>query len=369
MFIKILHKNSFLLFGFLITYCRIASEHRDYTDAYCSHAAPVGGQLNKFFSIFLLTVVSVMLFDGSSLAHAASKKTIRPVALSSNKAGRLAKTSVDARRFDMTPRVDQNEALNLRSQSALVLDRESAEVLYSKNTDAVQPIASITKLMTAITVIDTHVDLDEPIKIDMEDMDFLRGTRSRLRVGEVLRRSDLLRLALMASENRAAAALARSHPGGVVDFVTLMNKKAQQLGLKDTRFSDATGLSSANVSTARDLAKLVAAGAAYPLIREYSTTPSLLLTQLDTGHEIEFRNTNLLVRSADWTINVSKTGYINESGQCLVMDAVIDGRALVIVLLDSSGRLSRIGDANRVKKWLETNQRVLSSPRNVGAAT
>lgn len=257
----------------------------------------------------------------------------------------------------------------LRSQAVLVLNKETGDIIYSKNADQVQPIASITKLMTAVTVLDSAAALDEVIRIEAEDMDFLRRTKSRLRLGEVLRRSDLLRLALMASENRAAAALGRSHPGGLSEFVAAMNHKAAELGMSDSRFADPTGLSSDNVSSPRDLAKLVAAAAQYPLLREYSTTPSVMLTQLDTGREIRFVNTNVLVRNGEWEINLSKTGYISESGQCLVMDAKISGTPMVIVLLDSVGRMSRIADANRLRKWLENSERVLSLPRNDASAT
>jgi serine-type D-Ala-D-Ala endopeptidase (penicillin-binding protein 7) len=257
----------------------------------------------------------------------------------------------------------EGSVLNLRAQSALVIEKDTGQIVYAKNSHAVQPIASLTKLMTAITVLETNLPLEGSIRIEYEDMDSLRGTRSHLRVGEVLPRADLMRLALMASENSAAAALARSHPGGTAAFVAEMNRLAGEIGLSSTRFTDSTGLSAGNVANAQDLAKLVAKASSYALIREYSTTPSLMLTQLDTGREIAFRNTNRLVRDGEWTIHLSKTGFINEAGQCLVMNAQVLNRDLIIVLLDSHGHLGRIGDANRVKRWLENNESVLLSAR------
>ncbi len=290
-------------------------------------------------------------------ADAAGKRRARP---SLNSAG-FVKTRVAPQSLLTESDIAGN--LALRSQAAMIVERDSGQILFAKNSAAVQPIASITKLMTAMVAIDSQAALEEPVRIETEDMDSLRGTRSRLRVGEVLRRSDLLRLALMASENSAAAALARANPAGLSAFIAAMNRKASELGMLDTRFADSTGLSSGNVSTAKDLVKMVETASNYALIREFSTTPSVMLTQLDTGREVEFRNTNMLVREDEWDISLSKTGYINASGQCLVMNATILGRPTVIVLLDSSGRLSRIHDAVRVKKWLEGNQRVLLSPR------
>jgi D-alanyl-D-alanine endopeptidase (penicillin-binding protein 7) len=248
----------------------------------------------------------------------------------------------------------EGEKFQLRSASVLVQDAESGETLYAKNQSAVVPIASITKLMTAIVVLDAGVDLQQRVVISGDDRDYVKGTRSRLRPGTRLTRDELLLLALMSSENRAAAALARTYPGGQDAFVAAMNARARALGMTDTRFVDATGLSSGNVSSARDLARLVAKAHEYPLIREYSTRTSATVHSLG-GRPLGFNNTNRLVRSDHWDIDLSKTGYISEAGRCLVMRVRMASRELIVVLLDSWGRLSRIGDANRIRKWLETH--------------
>jgi len=246
--------------------------------------------------------------------------------------------------------------LRLRSQAALVLQLDEGQLLYAKNTDAIMPIASITKLMTAIVVLDSGLPLDEPISIEAADVDTLKGTRSRLKVGMTLSRHELLKLALMASENRAAAALARSFPSGPRAFVMAMNQKARDLGMRDTRFLDATGLNPGNVSTAQDLAMLVNAGYQYPLIREFTTSEShrIALTGERYHRVVAFRNSNGLVRNRQWEIGLSKTGYISEAGRCLVMQATIAAKPLIIVLLDSWGKLSRLGDANRIRRWVES---------------
>jgi len=245
-------------------------------------------------------------------------------------------------------------ALNLKSTSALVLDQSGQRVLYGKNVDWVVPIASITKLMTALVVLDSGLPLDEPLTISKEDRDGLKGTRSRLAVGMKVTRDDLLRLALMASENRAAAALARAHPGGTPAFVAAMNRKAGELGMWHSRFVDGTGLSNGNVSNAQDLSRLVGAAYQHPLIREY-TTDTQYTVRLANGRKMQFSNSNRLVRNAGWEIGLSKTGYISEAGRCLVMQAQIAATPVIIVLLDSWGHLTRIADANRIKKWIESN--------------
>ena len=242
--------------------------------------------------------------------------------------------------------------LTLHSNAVLVLDHQSGEILYGKNTQAIVPIASITKLMTAMVDLDANLDPEEKIVITQDDVDSLRGSHSRLRVGAPLTRDELLRLALMASENRAASALGRAYPGGLESFVRAMNLKAQLLGMNGSRFADATGLSSANVSTAGDLATLVRSAYRYPKIRQYSTSTAYAVS-LGGRHPLAFRNTNRLVGSGAWDIGLSKTGFINEAGRCLVMQATLAGRAVIIVLLDSWGKYSRIGDANRIRKWLE----------------
>jgi D-alanyl-D-alanine endopeptidase (penicillin-binding protein 7) len=241
--------------------------------------------------------------------------------------------------------------LALKSSAALVLDEETGQVLYGKNTESVLPIASITKLMTAMVVLDANLDMNEPITVTNDDLDMLKGTHSRLRVGTALTREEMLRLALMASENRAASALGRNYPGGFEAFVNAMNLKARLLGLRGTRFADPTGLSSANVSTAEDLGIMVRAAHRYDRIREFSTASGFAV--LIGGRPAAFRNTNRLVASRDWDIGLSKTGFINEAGRCLVMQARLAGRAVVIVLLDSWGKYSRIADAARIRKWLE----------------
>ncbi len=246
--------------------------------------------------------------------------------------------------------------LGIKSGLALVIDQDSGEVLYSKNIDEVVPIASITKLMTAIVIIDSGVPLLETITVDKRDIDRYKGSRSKLRVGTRLMRAEALKLALMASENRAASALARTFPGGQDAFVDAMNAKAFELGMLNSRFVDSTGLRPENVSTAHDLALLVAAAHAYPMIRDYTTALSFAVESPGRRGRttvLRFVNSNRLVRSSRWEIGLSKTGYISEAGRCLVMQSRIAGRPLIIVLLDSWGKLTRIGDANRIRRWVE----------------
>jgi serine-type D-Ala-D-Ala endopeptidase (penicillin-binding protein 7) len=242
----------------------------------------------------------------------------------------------------------------LKSSSALVMDQNGQQVLFAKNAEAVAPIASITKLMTALVVLDARLPLEERIVISADDVDDIKHTRSRLKLGTELARGDLLKLALMASENRAAAALGRAYPGGIRAFVAAMNHKAVELSMWRTRFVDSTGLSNENVSTAQDLAKLVAAAYREPLIRDY-TTESAHTVEVGGGRHLTYNNSNRLVRASGWEIGLSKTGYISEAGRCLVMQARIAATPVIIVLLDSWGKLTRIGDANRIKKWIESN--------------
>ena len=246
--------------------------------------------------------------------------------------------------------------LKLASSNVLVLDAAAGQPIYAKAADAVTPIASVTKLMTAMVVLDAAQPMDENVPIEIADLDLLRGSHSRLRLGMELPRRELLRLALMASENRAASTLARHYPGGFDACIAAMNKKARDLGMAHTHFSDATGLTSENVSTANEVALMVKAAAAYPMIRDATTTSSHYVEVQPTGALLGFNNTNALVRGGDWDIQVSKTGFIREAGKCLVMLATIASRPFVIVLLDSYGKLTRIGDANRVKHWLETGE-------------
>lgn len=248
--------------------------------------------------------------------------------------------------------VAANTVPDLKSSAALVIDQASGRPLYAKNVDMVTPIASITKVMTAMVVLDAGLDLNERITISEADKDLLKGTRSRLSIGTVLTRRELLHLALMASENRAAEALTRIYPGGTRAFVATMNQKAIELGMWRTRFVDGTGLSSENVSTAQDLTKMVSAAFQYPLIREYSTETGLQVR--GRRGAMNYVNSNRLVNSPEWHIGLSKTGYISEAGRCLVMQARIAEKPVIIVLLDSWGKLTRIGDANRIKRWMET---------------
>lgn len=242
--------------------------------------------------------------------------------------------------------------LSLKSASALVLDQATGQALLEKEPGAVQPIASLTKLMTAMVLLDAHLDPQEILTITSDDKDMLRHSKSRLPVGTRLPREQALLLALLASENRAAHALGRTFPGGLAAFVEAMNAKAKELGLAETRFEDPSGLSSGNVASARDLARILEAAYRYPEIRDFSTRPE---TTLQSGRRnIQFPNTNALVRSPRWTIGLSKTGYIQEAGRCLVMQAMLANRPVLIILLDSWGKYTRLGDANRIKQWMET---------------
>ena len=247
-----------------------------------------------------------------------------------------------------------DDPLELKSSVALVLDQDTQEVLLSKNDHAVLPIASLTKLMTGLVVADARLPLDEVITITEEDVDTEKGSRSRLAVGTQLTRGELMHLALMSSENRAAHALGRSYPGGLQRFVGLMNARALMLGMKDTRYVEPTGLSSGNRSTAQDLATLVAAASQQPLLRQLSTSTGY---EVAVGNRVvQYNNSNRLVHNPEWQIGLQKTGYISEAGQCLVMQARVAGRKLIMVFLDSSGRQSRLADAERVRRWVEVQR-------------
>ena len=250
--------------------------------------------------------------------------------------------------------------LKLKSSSVLIMDASDSSVLYSRHSDVPMPIASITKLMTALVVLDANQPLDEPIQITGADRDFPKGGVSRLTVGATLTRVDLMHLALMSSENRAAHALGNNYPGGMPAMVAAMNAKAEELGMASSHFVDPTGLSSQNVASPEDLTKLVIAASHNPSIREYSTDTHYAVKV--RRHMVEFRNTDNLVANPTWNIIVQKTGYIAEAGKCLVMAAVIEGRSVVIVLLDSLGKYTRVADAKRIKTWMEASagQRVAS---------
>jgi len=250
--------------------------------------------------------------------------------------------------------------LTLKSSSVLVMDQSDSSVLYSRHADVAMPIASITKLMTSLVVLDAQQPLDEPLQITDADRDLPKGGYSRLTVGTTLSRGDLMHLALMSSENRAAHALGNNYPGGMPAMVAAMNAKAAELGMVNSHFVDPTGLSSQNVASPEDLSKLVVAASHNPTIREYSTDSRYAVKV--RRHMVEFHNTDNLVANPAWNIIVQKTGYINEAGKCLVMAAIIEGRSVVIVLLDSLGKYTRVADAKRIKTWMEagSNQRVAS---------
>jgi D-alanyl-D-alanine endopeptidase (penicillin-binding protein 7) len=251
----------------------------------------------------------------------------------------------------------------LKSSSVLIIDQSDSSVLYSRHPDVAMPIASITKLMTALVVLDAKQPLDEPIQITDADRNFPKSAFSRLTVGAILNRGDLMHLALMSSENRAAHALGNNYPGGMPAMVAAMNAKAAQLGMTSSHFVDPTGLSSENVASPEDLTKLVIAASHNPTIREYSTDSHYAVKV--RKHMVEYRNTDNLVANPGWNIVVQKTGYITEAGKCLVMAAVIQGRSVVIVLLDSLGKYTRVADAKRIKSWMEAsaNERVRVSMR------
>ncbi len=267
------------------------------------------------------------------LAMQATAKVIRKPATSAADSAKLARD------------------LKLKSSSVLVIDQNDSSVLYSRNSDVAMPIASITKLMTALVVLDARQSLDEPIQITDADRDLPKGGFSRLAVGTVLTRGDLMHLALMSSENRAAHALGNNYPGGMPAMVAAMNAKAVALGMTSSHFVDPTGLSSQNVASPEDLTKLVIAASHNPSIREYSTDSHYAVKV--RKHMVEFHNTDNLVANPAWNIIVQKTGYITEAGKCLVMAAVIEGRSVVIVLLDSLGKYTRVADAKRIKSWME----------------
>ncbi|TFZ08438.1 serine hydrolase [Ramlibacter humi] len=325
----------------------------------------------------VLHAVTVLAFVAGLLPDAAEAATARKAVKKSRPAAtqRVARTfvSTKARRSVVyapaRPSFGQiaglhggKDALDLKSSVALVIDQDTREVLFSKNDQAVLPIASLTKLMTGVLISEAHLPMDETITITQDDVDTEKGSSSRLRVGSTLTRAEALHLALMSSENRAAHALGRTYPGGLAVFVSQMNAKAKLLGMKDTQYVEPTGLSSRNQSSAHDLATLVNFAYQDPQLREYSTSPGY---QVAVGHRtLQYNNTNRLVKNPDWEIGLQKTGYISEAGQCLVMQAKIAGRKLIMVFLDSAGKLSRIGDAERVRRWVENNV-----PTPAGSAT
>lgn len=311
----------------------------------------------------LLLCAALTLATPHIPAEAATKKRVhvsKKIKVTSRKSVRMVRSQgkdqihrASFKRQVLVDDYDGSGVLHLASSKALIVNQLTGETLYAKNTGYVAPIASVTKLMTAMVMLDAQLPLDEYLTISEEDVDTLKGTSSRLRVGSELTRGDLLQLALMASENRAAAALGRHYPGGLAAFVAGMNAKAAELGMTQSRFVDPTGLGSENVSTAEDLVKMVRAAYHYSEIRQASTAPSHDVPMSARGYLTSFNNTNLLVRKGEWKIGLSKTGYISEAGRCLVMQAEIANQPMIIVLLDSAGKYTRIGDAQRVRKWIE----------------
>jgi D-alanyl-D-alanine endopeptidase (penicillin-binding protein 7) len=332
-------------------------------------------------SLLVLAFAGGLLLSAAPHAEAAgkSRRVTASKSVAKVKSGRVAKRGVTKTRVvaryveparpsfgQLSGLHNTDDALDLKSSVALVMDQETNEVLFSKNPGAVLPIASLTKLMTALVVVEAQQPLDEMLTVTPEDIDLEKGSHSRLAVGTQLTREEMLHLALMSSENRAANALGRHYPGGLRSFVIAMNHKAAELGMSGTRYVEPTGLSSRNQSSARDLATLVDAAYQHPLIRELSTSQEY---QVVVGRRnLQYRNTNGLVRNPTWEIGLQKTGYISEAGRCLVMQASLAGRKLIMVFLDSAGKYSRIGDAERVRRWLETTM-PLGQPQPATAAT
>ncbi|WP_420475797.1 D-alanyl-D-alanine endopeptidase [Noviherbaspirillum sp. ST9] len=261
---------------------------------------------------------------------------------------------------DMAGLHQTRDALSLKSNAAFVIDQASSKVLFEKNAGFALPIASLTKLMTALVVVEARQSMDEVLEVTSDDIDREKNSSSRLRVGSQMTRANMLHIALMSSENRAASALGRNYPGGLPAFVAAMNAKARVLGMKDAHFVDSTGLSSQNVASARDLAKLVVAAYQHPVIRDYSTDPEY---EVSAGrYHLNYMNSNRLVKNPGWEIGLQKTGYIAEAGRCLVMQARIEGRPVVMVFLDSKGKDTRLADAGRVRKWLEVARPQAATP-------
>jgi D-alanyl-D-alanine endopeptidase (penicillin-binding protein 7) len=319
--------------------------------------------MNRFFlPIWISTVVLLLTaipVQAEITRHPSSKSkpqvkrvVVKAKVAKKNTASRMVAASKPSSYGQLAGLHGLHDALDLKSSVALVVDQDTQEVLFRKNDLAVLPIASITKLMTGLLISEARLPMDELLTITQDDVDLEKGSSSRLRVGTELSRGELLHLALMASENRAANALGRTYPGGLPVFVSLMNAKAKMLGMVDTRYVEPTGLSSKNQSSARDLATLVNFASQDSTLRELSTS---------TGHQVavgrrtlQYNNTNRLVKNPAWEIGLQKTGYISEAGQCLVMQAKVAGRKLIMVFLDSAGKLSRLGDAERVKRWVES---------------
>ncbi len=311
------------------------------------------GILAVFSSLILMPAQAQAVRHPSASEKHPSKRTVAKARVSKKfTAPRVAATPKPPSYGQLAGLHGASDALDLKSSVALVVDQDTQEVLFRKNELAVLPIASITKLMTGLLISESKLPMDEVIAITQDDVDMEKGSSSRLRVGTELSRGELLHLALMSSENRAANALGRSYPGGLPVFVGLMNARAKTLGMVDTSYVEPTGLSSKNQSSARDLATLVNFAYGDPTLRELSTSTG---HQVAVGHRtLQYNNTNRLVKNPAWEIGLQKTGYISEAGQCLVMQAKVAGRKLIMVFLDSAGKFSRLADAERVKRWVES---------------
>jgi D-alanyl-D-alanine endopeptidase (penicillin-binding protein 7) len=311
----------------------------------------------RFTAPIFVLALSLCAIAFTPIAHAKSNQKTAKTSSVKSKAIKKKKVRLKAKAprkpsFGRMAGLHQSsDELSLRSSVAYVIDQDTQEVLFSKNDNAVLPIASITKLMTGLVILEANLSMDESITITTEDIDTEKGSSSRLRPGVTLTRGELLQLALMSSENRAAHALGRTYPQGLPAFVTQMNAKAKQLGMHDTKYAEPTGLSSRNQSSAKDLATLVAVAANDSTMRELSTSEGM---DVDVGSRtLKYKSTNRLVTNPNWSIDLQKTGYIAEAGQCLVMQAKIAGRKLVMVFLDSAGKFSRTADAERVRRWIE----------------
>ena len=315
-----------------------------------------------FFRFGALVIFSSLIFTSAHAEAAKHRSTTTKQIKKPAAKAKVVRKQVTLRVVSYHPKISSfgqlaglhgaQDALDLKSSVALVVDQDTQEVLFRKNDLAVLPIASITKLMTGLLVSEAKLPMDEMITITQDDVDLEKGSSSRLRVGTELSRGELLHLALMSSENRAANALGRSYPGGLAMFVGKMNARAKSLGMMDTKYVEPTGLSSKNQSSAHDLATLVSFAYGDPTLRELSTSTGY---QVAVGrHTLQYNNTNRLVKNPSWDIGLQKTGYISEAGQCLVMQAKVAGRKVIMIFLDSAGKFSRLGDAERVKRWVES---------------
>lgn len=313
---------------------------------------------------------SALVRPGVSTATKSPRAKKRNKSTKSKKAATAAKRNDDYQRVAFTPPAPAappvmtagdiaglhttRDPLALKSNAAIVVDQSSSQVLFEKNAGVALPIASLTKLMTALIVVEAHQNMDEVLEVTSDDIDRERNSSSRLRVGARMSRANMLHIALMSSENRAASALGRHYPGSLPAFVAAMNAKAKVLGMHDARFVDPTGLSSLNVASARDLGRLVVAAYQHPVIREYSTDAKYAVNA--GRYQLQYMNSNRLVMNPGWDIGLQKTGYITEAGRCLVMQARVGSRSVIMVFLDSKGKDSRLADAARVRKWLEVSR-------------